>query len=444
MNSEGPEALKGAIRRSVPLIVALIVLGIVAVNVFEQTRGGRRYEAEARVLINTTQPSSIRTGTQRASVHRQSIRQRAALRVAAAPRVYALAARRSGGELGRAATLHAATGVAPSVPLGSAPPETLGPHGTPVLDTFDRPDEGPPLGSPWKAPTGNEVAGFAVSNKKAIIPTAHAVDGQGMTLPGVSANTGAAVFLQLPDGLNTVHGHFYLDLQNTAPGANNGFELTIDTNESPMSWRLYSLPSGDGYGDLTHTQNVSAGDWVALSYNRSTLTAWYRPAAGGAWSAVVRRDPTDDPAGANADVYIDPTESIDNWGGGVIESNGGDVITFTASSSKPETAAGIVNAVASAYVAIQGKLPGGAKLVQRATSGPSQTSSSVVKHSVLGFALGLIAALLVIAVREAIETIFRRMRWHGLSSGEQGADRTAIGAPRSVSGKTPYSYSRDG
>src|SRR3954451_5540317 len=109
MNSEGPEALKAAIRRSVPLIVALIVLGIVAVNVFEQARG-HSYEAYANVLINTTPTSSIRTGTQRASVHRQSIRQRAALRIATAPRVYALAARRSGGEFGRAGTLHAATG----------------------------------------------------------------------------------------------------------------------------------------------------------------------------------------------------------------------------------------------------------------------------------------------------------------------------------------------
>ena len=53
MTSGGVEALKAAVRRSLPLLVGLIVLGIVAVNVFEQVRGPQ-YEATAKVVVTST------------------------------------------------------------------------------------------------------------------------------------------------------------------------------------------------------------------------------------------------------------------------------------------------------------------------------------------------------------------------------------------------------
>ncbi len=94
-------------RRSLPLILGLIVLGIVAVNVFEQIRGPR-YEAQSRILISTTPLSSIITETQPAFTDPQRVQQ-TALAIAGAPRIYAVAARRTDGRFGGSDTLTSAT-----------------------------------------------------------------------------------------------------------------------------------------------------------------------------------------------------------------------------------------------------------------------------------------------------------------------------------------------
>jgi Mrp family chromosome partitioning ATPase len=61
MNTGGAEALKAAIRRSLFLIVVLVLLGIVCVNALKQLQGPR-YQATSRVLIETAPLSQIITG----------------------------------------------------------------------------------------------------------------------------------------------------------------------------------------------------------------------------------------------------------------------------------------------------------------------------------------------------------------------------------------------
>ena len=39
MRPSAAEALKAAIRRSVPIVIALVVIGILAVNIFKQLQG---------------------------------------------------------------------------------------------------------------------------------------------------------------------------------------------------------------------------------------------------------------------------------------------------------------------------------------------------------------------------------------------------------------------
>ena len=109
MSSGGAEALKAAIRRSLVLIVALALLGVVAVNVFQQVRGPR-YEADSRVLISTTPISRIITGTEPAFVDPQRS-QETARSLAQSPQVYELAAERTGGSLGSASELQASVTV---------------------------------------------------------------------------------------------------------------------------------------------------------------------------------------------------------------------------------------------------------------------------------------------------------------------------------------------
>ncbi|HVE68777.1 MAG TPA: hypothetical protein VNB64_09380 [Solirubrobacteraceae bacterium] len=110
MTSGGAEALKAAVRRSLPVIVGLLVLGVVAVNVFTHL-AGPKYEASARVLISTTPLSQVITGTEPAFVDPDRVQQ-TALGIADSPRVYAIAARETGRRFGRAGELRGATAVA--------------------------------------------------------------------------------------------------------------------------------------------------------------------------------------------------------------------------------------------------------------------------------------------------------------------------------------------
>jgi Mrp family chromosome partitioning ATPase len=103
----GAETFRDALRRALPLIVALMVLGAIAVNGLQMLRG-ERYEASAQVLVSSSQLSQILTGTQPAYIDPQRV-QDTAQALASAPAVYRDAARR--GRLGSASSLQAATSV---------------------------------------------------------------------------------------------------------------------------------------------------------------------------------------------------------------------------------------------------------------------------------------------------------------------------------------------
>ena len=90
MTSGGAEALKAALRRSLPLIIGLIVLGVVAVNVLKQAQGGR-YEATAKVLVSSTPLASVISGTQPSFVDPARVQQ-TALGIAESSDVYEKAA----------------------------------------------------------------------------------------------------------------------------------------------------------------------------------------------------------------------------------------------------------------------------------------------------------------------------------------------------------------
>ncbi|HEX6702185.1 MAG TPA: hypothetical protein VF101_15765 [Gaiellaceae bacterium] len=125
-----------------------------------------------------------------------------------------------------------------------------------------------------------------------------------------------------------------------------------------------------------------------------------------------------------------------------------DILTFTSTSDDPRVASGTVNAVANAYVVFRADLTGStirqtaaelrskldtlkpndpartdiqkllntldalstssrdAKVIQTSSSA-TKTSPAPVKDSLLGFSIGLVIALLVVAVREAIDTTVR-------------------------------------
>ena len=104
MSSGGAEAFKGALRRSLPLIVGLVLLGLVAVNALKQAQGPR-YAASARVLVSTTPLSRILTDTQPTFTDPQRV-QDTAQALATSPVIYRNAAR--GRRLGTPSELRAA------------------------------------------------------------------------------------------------------------------------------------------------------------------------------------------------------------------------------------------------------------------------------------------------------------------------------------------------
>ena len=109
MTRGSAEAIRAALRRSLPLIVALVVLGAVAMNVFTQLRGAQ-YEANSRVLLTTSEVTALLTGTQPVFLDPDEV-QDTAVALAGSPVLYERVARRTGGRLGTAAELQAATSV---------------------------------------------------------------------------------------------------------------------------------------------------------------------------------------------------------------------------------------------------------------------------------------------------------------------------------------------
>ena len=109
MNRGSAEAIRAALRRSLPLILALVVLGAVAMNLFTQLRGPQ-YQADARVLLTTSEVTALLTGTQPVFLDPDQV-QNTAVALAASPVLYERVARQTDGRLGTAEELQEATSV---------------------------------------------------------------------------------------------------------------------------------------------------------------------------------------------------------------------------------------------------------------------------------------------------------------------------------------------
>jgi Mrp family chromosome partitioning ATPase len=93
-----PETLAAAFRRSVPLVVIVLLIHIAGVNAYVQLQGAR-YRAEASVLLTPEDISNIITNTQSVSVDPERLEE-LGLALARSPELYVRTARRAGGLLG--------------------------------------------------------------------------------------------------------------------------------------------------------------------------------------------------------------------------------------------------------------------------------------------------------------------------------------------------------
>jgi Mrp family chromosome partitioning ATPase len=95
MRPSAAEALKAAIRRSLPIVAVLVVIGVVAVNAFKQIQGAR-YSATARVYHSTIDLSTAVTQIDPGFVDPERVMD-TALSLADSPEPYERAAERVGG-----------------------------------------------------------------------------------------------------------------------------------------------------------------------------------------------------------------------------------------------------------------------------------------------------------------------------------------------------------
>jgi Mrp family chromosome partitioning ATPase len=109
MRTHADETLKAAVRRSLPILIGLVLLGFLAVNAFEQLKGPQ-YQAVSQVEISATPLSSIITNSQPSFVDPQQFLDTAAA-LAASPQVYEEARQQTAGALGSANSLQGATSV---------------------------------------------------------------------------------------------------------------------------------------------------------------------------------------------------------------------------------------------------------------------------------------------------------------------------------------------
>jgi succinoglycan biosynthesis transport protein ExoP len=103
------EALKAAIRRSLPILLVLCAVGVAAVNGLRQYQGAQ-YEASARVFVSPTDLGAALTGTQPSYVDQERL-EKTAVALGGSLELYERAAAAAGGTLGSAETLRSVTTV---------------------------------------------------------------------------------------------------------------------------------------------------------------------------------------------------------------------------------------------------------------------------------------------------------------------------------------------
>lgn len=108
MNTQGIETLKAVARRSLWLILLLVVVGIVLMNVLRHSQGAA-YQASAQVILSPTDLSQLFSGS--SAYVDPTLVDQTEKALARSPQLFADAAKRWAGTLGSPSTLRGATGV---------------------------------------------------------------------------------------------------------------------------------------------------------------------------------------------------------------------------------------------------------------------------------------------------------------------------------------------
>lgn len=182
---------------------------------------------------------------------------------------------------------------------------------TSILDNFNRANEGPPPSANWGTPSG--FNGWQVASN--VCDAASVALGAAITFwSAASFGASAECYCDIT-AKPLATSAFYIFLRfNTVTG--NGYAVNFVNN---VGTDTVNIIREDGYGDnilASFSQEVTAGDSIGISISGSTITAWYKAAAG-AWTSLgTASDATYSGTGSIGMVGLDTTISIDNFGGG--------------------------------------------------------------------------------------------------------------------------------
>jgi Concanavalin A-like lectin/glucanases superfamily len=198
-----------------------------------------------------------------------------------------------------------------------------------LLDTFNRPDEGPPPSANWTDGFLVNTYGLRVSGNLCV----GEVTGAGLVHKTAYWNPrtfGPDCVVMATVGSITGAGGELLALvaRATDPGigTTNGYEMHIGSTPTHDGFSILRIDAGSGttiLGPVTSSV-VATGDIGALTIIGSTLTAWHKPIATGIWVNVGSvTDATYTTAGYAGLVVYEATDGLvtcDNFAAGTIVS----------------------------------------------------------------------------------------------------------------------------
>lgn len=192
---------------------------------------------------------------------------------------------------------------------------------TGVLDNFNRADQEPPLSASWSQGPKSFTAGDRMD-----IKTNQAAGNAGNDNNDywnvATFGPDCEVHWKVSARLDTVWQELYARLVNIGSGTSDGYgiRLTFIAGASNDELLIFRLDNGalTSLG-AAFVQEVAAGDSFGLEIVGSTLTAYYKPAAGSWTSLGTRTDATYSAAGnIGAMLRGGNTHRGDDFGGGTV------------------------------------------------------------------------------------------------------------------------------
>lgn len=192
---------------------------------------------------------------------------------------------------------------------------------TPILDTFNRPAEGPPPSADW-------TTAFIEDGTDGLKVVANQLRGNGSL-----SNEGYwnAIFgpdtechLKVPTMGDTLYLYLFLRLINIGSGTTDGYLMRFDKEAANDEWNIGRIDNSNvTFLHAGVQQEFVPGDSLGFEAIDDVLTAYYKPAAG-AWQSVLSvSDATYGAAGRIGVMLRGGTMIADDFGGGTVVPAGG-------------------------------------------------------------------------------------------------------------------------